>query len=276
MKKDNLQWLVPIVLAVGVAVALWFYWARSHRPQPVVEEPAPAAEQGPAEATPEAPAHPLPDVGQPSTARPALQPLPPLDQSDEYFEMALADLFGDPVRERLADSRLIERIVATIDNLPRDQIAERIRPLGGVPGRFLAEGNPEQGQFVMDADNFQRYNSMVAMISQTDTADMVELYKRFYPLMQKAYTDLGYPDGYFNDRLVEVIDHLLATPQVDGPVKLTRPHVLYEYADPELEKLSSGQKALLRIGSENATVVKQKLREFREQIIRETAPGTAP
>jgi hypothetical protein len=275
MKKDNLQWLVPVVLAIGVAVALWFYWSRSHGPQQRVTEPAPSAEQAPADTAPAAPAHPLPNVGQPSTDRPALRPLPPLDRSDEYFELALTDLFGDPIRERLVDSRLIERIVATVDNLPRDQVAERIRPLGAVPGRFLAEGKEENGQFVMNAENFQRYDGLVAMISQTETADMVELYKRFYPLMQKAYTDLGYPDGYFNDRVVEVIDHLLATPQVDEPIRLTRPHVLYEYADPELEKLSSGQKSLLRIGSENAAVVKEKLREFREQIARTGDAGTA-
>ena len=43
------------------------------------------------------------------------------------------------------------------------------------------------------------------------------MYKQYYPLFQQAYVDLGYPEGYFNDRLVEVIDHLLATPGRDRP-----------------------------------------------------------
>ena len=66
-------------------------------------------------------------------------------------------------------------------------------------------------------------------------------YRHFYPLFQQAYVDLGYPDGYFNDRLVEVIDHLLATPDVAGPIKLTQPSVFYQYADPSIEERSAGR-----------------------------------
>jgi hypothetical protein len=82
-------------------------------------------------------------------------------------------------------------------------------------------------------------------------------------LFQDAYVALGYPDGYFNDRLVEVIDHLLETPEVNDPIELVRPHVLYEYSDPNLEALSSGQKLLLRMGSDNAARIKGTLRELR-------------
>jgi hypothetical protein len=49
-----------------------------------------------------------------------------------------------------------------------------------------------------------------------------------------------------------VIDHLLATPEVGGPIAVVTPHVLYEYASAELEERSAGQKALLRAGPENA------------------------
>ena len=85
-------------------------------------------------------------------------------------------------------------------------------------------------------------------------------------MFQRAYVDLGHPQGYFNDRLVEVIDHLLETPEVDGPVMLVRPHVLYEFQDPALEALSSGQKLMLRMGSGNAGIVKTSLQELRTLI----------
>jgi hypothetical protein len=65
---------------------------------------------------------------------------------------------------------------------------------------------------------------------------------------------------------VQVIDHLLATPQVAGAIPLTRPKVFYEFADPSLEALSSGQKILIRMGPQNAEIVKAKLRELRAQI----------
>jgi hypothetical protein len=94
----------------------------------------------------------------------------------------------------------------------------------------------------------------------------------YYPLFQQAYRELGYPDGYFNDRLVVVIDHLLQTPDVTQPVALTQPNVMYEYADPALESRSAGQKLLLRSGPENETAIKAKLREIRAALTGETLP----
>ncbi len=82
-------------------------------------------------------------------------------------------------------------------------------------------------------------------------------------MFQKAYVELGYPNDYFNDRLVAVIDHLLTTPVVQEPISLVRPHVLYEFADMDLESLSSGQKLLIRMGDEHATRIKATLSELR-------------
>ncbi len=53
-----------------------------------------------------------------------------------------------------------------------------------------------------------------------------------------------------------------------------RPKVFWEYADPELEARSAGQKLLLRMGNENAAIVRAKLRELRALVV--TAPGPAP
>ena len=93
------------------------------------------------------------------------------------------------------------------------------------------------------------------------------VYVHFYPLFQQEYEELGYPGKYFNDRLVQVIDHLLAAPEVQGTVLLTQPKVLYQFADPKLEELSAGQKILVRMGGENAAKVKAKLREIRSALV---------
>jgi len=63
-----------------------------------------------------------------------------------------------------------------------------------------------------------------------------------------------------------VIDHLLQTPDVTQPVKLVQPSVTYKYADPKLESLSSGQKLLIRMGPQNESAVKAKLRELRDAL----------
>jgi PAS domain S-box-containing protein len=68
------------------------------------------------------------------------------------------------------------------------------------------------------------------------------------------------------DAFVTVIDHLLETPNVKGPIELTQPNVLFEYADPQIEALSSGQKLLLRMGPDNAKRVQAKLKELRRAV----------
>ncbi len=95
----------------------------------------------------------------------------------------------------------------------------------------------------------------------------MNLYFQHYPQFQKAYDELGYRGRYFNDRLVQVIDHLLTAADVQAPVELQLSLGVYRYADPALEELSSGRKTLLRMGPENAAATKAKLREIRNAIV---------
>jgi hypothetical protein len=125
------------------------------------------------------------------------------------------------------------------------------------------DATDKEGQFYLSRDNYERYDLLVNLLATAELDDIAATYRRFYPLFQESYLRLGYPDGYFNDRVVEVIDHLLLTPEPNEPVRLVRPHVLYEFADADLEALSSGQKLLLRMGSENAARIKQLLQGLR-------------
>jgi hypothetical protein len=264
MRKRSGQWFIPILLAVGAGVALWFYWNQvAEAPAPVQVEPAPVA----AEPTPAiGPLHPVVPADTMEETRPELVPLPPLDESDEYFRLGILDLFGAPVDSWLADSGIIQRIVGTVDNLPRSHVAERIRPLGALQDAFLVDAQDDSGDYWISDNNSDRYDLLIDLALSADAGQVADLYRRFYPLFQAAYVDLGYPDGYFNDRLVTVIDHLLETPEVGGRIALVRPHVLYEYRDADLEALSSGQKLLLRMGVDNASRVKGRLRELRALI----------
>lgn len=264
MQKQTIQWLIPVLLACGAAAALWYFWAAGPVAEPEVPAPPPSVGE-PAEDP--GPLHPVEPPADVEEERPELVSLPPLGESDQYLKLELAEIFDQSVEGMLVESGLIERVVATIDNLPRARVAERIRPIGPVGDSFeVDDGQDASGEYSLDEANYRRYETLVNMLASADIDEMVDLYRRYYPLFQKAYVNLGYPDGYFNDRLVEVIDHLLETPEVTGPVKLVRPHVLYEYEDPQLEALSSGQKMLLRMGTENAAQVKAKLRELREHI----------
>lgn len=194
--------------------------------------------------------------------------MPPLKESDASIVEALSTLLGGPetVARVLNPEALIRNIVTTVDNLPREIVVPRINPLLPVPGLPATTG--KDATLALAQNNGVRYTMHVRLLESTDTAAIVGVYKRFYPLFQQAYEELGYPDKYFNDRLVEVIDHLLDTPEPAGPILLTQPKVLYEFADPELEKRSAGQKAMLRLGLANEKRVKAKLREIRAAISR--------
>ena len=244
---------LAVFLLLVVAGAGWWLYSQSE-PEPA-ETPPPPVEQ----AAPEAPAEPVyvvPAIRDPQN----LVDLPTLDDSDGYFQLELRDLFGTALDTLLVESGGIERFVATIDNLPRKTIAESIRPLRPVTGSIVVDGGN------IAASNADRYDVYVALFTQGNVDDLVNAYTRFYPLLQEAYEQLGYPGAYFNDRLIAVIDHLLTTPDADTELAVVRPHVLYEYADPQLESLSAGQKILLRIGPAHASAVKVRLSELRDRL----------
>jgi hypothetical protein len=163
---------------------------------------------------------------------------------------------------------LVRNIVVTIDNLPRSKTAVERRPVKPTPGAtiVIAGTSTAEETMTLSEANFARYEPFVKLVQATDSKQLAAVYLHYYPLFQEAYEDLGYPDKYFNDRVVEVIDHLLESPTPRGPVRLTQPRVYYEFADPALEARSTGQKLLIRMGNANATQIKAKLRELRTQI----------
>ncbi len=193
-------------------------------------------------------------------------PLPNLDDSDAWFLLALTDLFGSETGTIFLNEALIDRLVATIDSLPRGNTPESIRPVTRLSEPFRPEENGDADTILLGAENYARYDALVARFALANTDDLALTYRRFYPLFQESYQRLGYPNAYFNDRVVEVIDHLLETPEPDAPLRLTRPNVLFEFADPEFEALSSGQKLLLRMGNSHARTMKQSLRQLRAKI----------
>jgi hypothetical protein len=192
--------------------------------------------------------------------------LPSLKESDGVVAAALAAVVGlDEFGRVFIPENLVRNIVATIDNLPREAVSQRVNPLHPVTGAPLTLGKGTS--LTLAPANGSRYALQMRLVESVPTEKLVAFYRRHYPLFQQAYVELGYPNGYFNDRLVEVIDHLLATPEPAGPIHLTQPKVLYEFADPALEELSAGQKSMLRIGKENRDRVKAKLREVRAAIV---------
>jgi len=263
-RKPALRWGIPAVIVAILAAAGAAYYFWQQRPEPPVSVQAPAASPAPA---PQASAEPRIEHPIEAPSTPPAVALPALGESDSVVHEALAAILGVPRFDALLRPQdIVRHVVATIDNLPRKNVALRLSPINPVPGTFRV-GGPE-GSVAIGADNAARYAPYVMAMEAVDSAKLVALYVRLYPLFQEAYAELGYPSRYFNDRLFEVIDHLLATPDVQGSVALVQPKVLYEYADPALQDLSAGQKILVRMGGENEAKVKAKLRELKRALTR--------
>ena len=279
---NSVSRLVAVLVFIALGAGAWYWWQQHQQATkppaqtPVAMAPAPS----PVASAPATPAIQYPLTDSPD----ASAPLPALADSDGLFSKALVDLLGrDKVQSFLHLDGFARRVVATTDNLGREHASPLLWPVVPTPGRFTTlsnggeAGNTSAAATRISLDNSERYTPFVLFVESVDTAAAVQLYRRMYPLLQQAYEDLGFPGRYFNDRLVAVIDLLLATPvqpnplevalvEVKGPIPSLRPWVRYEFTDPELRKLSSGQKILLRTGPVNHRRLNAKLQEVRRLI----------
>jgi len=271
--------LLAVVIGAAVigAAALWWNMSRPAPQAPVAAAPAP--EPAAAPAVPESAAAPAEPVIQYPVEAPPAQALP-LKAAD--MGTVLTDLLGrKAVLEFFALDEFPRRLVATVDNLGRSHAPPMLWPIKPTPGRFTVE--ERAGGSVINADNSQRYTPLVLLAESVDAGKAVDLYIRMYPLLQQAYEELGYPKAYFNDRLMAVIDQLLATPGADEPIQVhltevkgsvasLQPWVRYEFVNPAFESLSAGQKIMLRVGSVNERRLKAKLTAIRQQLIKRVVP----
>lgn len=256
--KKTVPFLLLVILFAGAA---WYSFFK--QPDPVHELPPPSLSLS------------EPVVTQPvvmeveegiAALEPVIlpEPLPPLNESDADVKQTLAEIAGtESLAQYLLKSQVISRLVATVDSLTSRQVPAQINPVKLPGGSFAVTAIADET--IMSEENFARYDGYVALIQNMDSDAVIRFYQRYYPLLQQAWEDNG-GEGSFNDRLLVVIDNLLETPDVQGPVYLVKPEAFYLYKDTELEAMTAGQKILLRMGSVNAAVVKEKLTEVKLQI----------
>jgi hypothetical protein len=257
-----------VVLIIGIG-AYYRYYAQPTVPEKVQASPPPpppptTADNGGIQ-------HPIPG----SSAEPST--LPQLNQSDQLVRDSLAGLLGaKAVEQFLMPENVIRHFVVTVDNLPRKKVAVDLRPIKPTPGESIV--NNQGDASTLSTANYDRYTPFMHLVVSTDPKTLATVYFHLYPLFQQAYEDLGYPGRFFNDRLVEVIDHLLAAPEPQGPIELVQPKVFYQFADPRLEDLSAGQKLMIRVGPANERALKAKLRDLRAVLVQSApaAPAVPP
>ncbi len=268
---------LPLVIG---AIALlgggaFVFYRMQHPPAPVATPVVTPTAPAPT-ATPTAPPpvqHPIEQAITEPTPEPP-PPVPTIEESDDAILVALGDMLGsEKVGALLKPQFIIQRFVATVDSLPRRKLQPEQLPVKNVPGNLIVLGSGDA--ITLAPANAQRYTPYVDLIEQTDAAQLVSLYVRLYPLFQQAYRELGDPEAYFNDRLIAVIDHLLAAQIPADPIYLQRPKVFYLYTETAIEERSAGEKLMIRLGPGNAARVKKKLHEIRRLLTNTEIPAPA-
>lgn len=272
MRKESSTagWIGAVVVVLAI-VAAGVYMARKATQPEAPSAVAPAASSSMPSTVPPAPIqHPISQAGvEPATA--STTPLPALADSDASVAAALASLAeGTDLSSLLVRQQIIARIVAWIDALPRRSQANLMSPLRSPKGAFVVDET--DGTTVIGAQNGARYAPYMRVVDAADPQALVAWYVHAYPLFQQAYQELGYPKGYFNDRLIAVIDNLLATPEPTQPSALVLSKGYYVYTDPAFESLSAGQKLLLRAGPASEVKIKAKLRAIRSALTGQVLP----
>lgn len=210
---------------------------------------------------PVAPPNPVPVV---PASQPTLLPFPAaLEQADSYLNEHLARLLGDRDLLRLVNlNYFIQKLVLSIDHLPEKTLPRLHLPLIPPEPGFATRGSGEQR--LIAKGNAVRYLPYVKLVEAIPDEQLLQLYRGLYPLFQQAYREIAAdPHGHFNDRLIQVLDDLLQTPEPTGPIAVVRHVSRFRYADESLEARSAGQKILLRMGLENTRRVKEKLQRLR-------------
>ncbi len=172
----------------------------------------------------------------------------------------------------LVNDRLLRRFVAAVDAIaggysPRNEI-EFMRPIRP----FLVR--EDEGRLVISSGSFHRYDLAAEVFASFDIDSALTLYDRFRPQLEAIYQETGWASESFDSRLREAIDHLLEYGVESGQFEVEQRAIVYAFAEDHLERLSSAQKQLVRMGSNNARMVQNKLREFRDAFgWPEPAPG---
>lgn len=270
--------VVVAVAAAAIAAVAYFMVKDEVKPTGLRELPTPVAVQPETAAAAAAQALAKPVYEEPEPV-PAPEPLPELNQSDSAVLAALQGLSVDGLSQLLISEEILRKFVRAVNSVEEGILVTDYRPLVSPQGALLVDSfqvpltsgelgqTQEVEQFRISEKNYQRYDLYVHVLSLLNSDALVTVYKRFYPLLNQAYQDMGMTKGSFHSVMIRAIDHLLAAPDARRDINLLRPKVYYEFADPALENLPPTHKLMLRMGPAHSEQVKTTLRSLRAKLL---------
>ena len=230
-------------------------------PPTSVPEPEPELAE-PIESTP-APAPETPVIEEAPVPAPVQEPLPKLDESDDEVRDAVADIpLGNAGQQYLMSSNVIERGTSMVYLLVQGEVPYKLLPIARPKGAFpIADDGT---QVTVSADGFARYDALAQWLMSLDIEALAAALARFTPLFREAWSYYGEEAEAFDFAVISALDMVASTPEVDlASARLVRKEAVWLYEDPAIEGLPAIQKQVLRMGPDNAAIVKDKASQAR-------------
>ena len=190
------------------------------------------------------------------------QPPSSIDDSDAYVLEAVKYISPEIV-QYLVPADQVRKWVLAVDKLAEGKMPRRYRPVEYPLPKFEVQS---YGEFSVGSDqNYQRLVNLMTLVAEIDIAVLGDFYRAWQPLLEEAYAQQG-EAGTFEERLELAIGNILAVhPLAEQPL-LVRPHVLYQFADEELEQATDVEKFCWRIGQDNLETLQTFAKSFLAEI----------
>jgi hypothetical protein len=285
-EKNSGPIIIFIVTFILVAIALWQFSGGKTEKRPMdssellkdetvnkipLPEKKPDEGKGQVELEPVIPA---PEVVKPIIEDLVIEPiitLPALDNSDSLIQAKLPELtWRNELLSLLITEDIVRRFVVFTDNFAQGLLAYEHTPFSQPKMKFSVDEETvdEQGNkgvWKWNTQNSKRFDLYVDLLRSVDSATLVNMYFEVKPLIDEAYSELGYEED-FTYTLQDAVTRVLDMELPKSSMALTRTSVMYKYQDPKLEGLTDSDKLLLRIGKENLLIVKSVLLEINEKL----------
>ena len=251
--------VVLLLVIAGGVVLLTGIWPPEEKPASVVTTPPPAPLPAPVvdeieEPTPEPP---------PAPTEPIEEPLPRLEESDDAVRDALGDIpLGTAGQQFLMPGNIIERSASLIYLMAQGDVPYKLLPVSRPKATFPI--SDDGTQVITDPAGFERYDALTQWLESLELKPLLSSLEWFIPLFREAWSYYGEDPAAFDMAVVMTLDLVIATPEVDlSEARLIRKEAVWIFEDPAIEELAPIQKQVLRMGPENAKILKAKAAEAR-------------
>ena len=248
-----------LVIAGGVVLLTGIWPPEEESTAPPVMAAPPAPPPAPAITELKEPAVEPP----PPPPAPVEEPLPRLEESDDAVRDAVGDIpLGTAGQQYLIPGNIIERSASVVYLMAQGDVPYKLLPVSRPKAAFPI--SDDGTQVVTDPVGFERYDALTQWLQSLNLESLLSSLEWFIPLFREAWSYYGEDPAAFDMAVVMTLDLVIATPEVDlSEARLIRKEAVWIFEDPAIEGLAPIQKQVLRMGPENAEIVKAKATEAR-------------